>query len=172
MADRIWNDSLNDDDQSTSVTSDRSTTTYRCYSQGRTRTARCSRGRPWDNAYIHNAGTRCRGKNGCALRSAIVPRRSCVRARHPSAVVSRTNARLKRFNWHHEIRGGSRGETKRYLVVEAAMAIEVAKVRQIGLAAPKLHIGNLQVVINYSCTTPRLVFVQIRRGGDVQMQRL
>ena len=85
LINKAWVGGLDDEDQSTNVVSDRSITAYQCYSRGRTRTARSSRGRPRDNAYTRNAGTRCRGKSGCGPRSEIVPRRSCARAHHPSA---------------------------------------------------------------------------------------
>jgi len=131
LANMIWICGLDDEYQSTNVTSDRTMTAYRCYSQGRTRTARSARGHPWDNAYTRNAGTRCRGKSGCDPRSAIVPRRSCARVRHPSAVVSRTKSRSERFDCasrdQRTKRRGKRFET--YLVVEAAVVIEVVKVR-------------------------------------------
>jgi hypothetical protein len=110
LANKIRTGSLDDEDQSTNVTSDRTMTAYRCYSRGRTRTGRSSRGRPWDNAYTGNAGTRCRGKSGCGPRSAIARRRSCARARHPSADVSPHKSPVRNDSIvHREIRGRSGG---------------------------------------------------------------
>jgi hypothetical protein len=41
-----------------------------------------------------------------------------------------------------------------YLVVEAAVVIEMVEVLQIDLSAPKVHVGNLKVVIDYFCIAP------------------
>jgi hypothetical protein len=129
--DKIWMCCLENEDQSTDIASARTIAAYRCYSQGRMRIVRSSRGPLWDNAYTRNAGTRCRGKSGCDQRSAIVLPRSCALVRHPSAVVSRTNSRPERFDCasrdQRTKRRGNRFET--YLVVEAAVVIEVVKVR-------------------------------------------
>jgi hypothetical protein len=35
-----------------------------------------------------------------------------------------------------------------YLVVKASVVIEIIKVRREGFSAPKVHIGNLEIVIN------------------------
>ena len=51
-------------------------------------------------------------------------------------------------------RKSGQGRGKMYLVVEAAVVIEMVEVRQIDLSAPKVHVANLKVVIDYFCIAP------------------
>lgn len=94
-----------------------------------------------DNVRMEGARIRSPGKTVFGPSPLGAPQRSNERARHPSAICMIRNM----FYLVERSEGDGEGL---YLVVKATTAIEVVEECRVGFAAPKVHIGNLEIAPN------------------------